>query len=125
MQLVSFGATDIENKLSNLNSKDFNDLAFGAVKLDGTGKIAMYNSAEGEITGRDPKSMIGKNFFTDVAPCTNQPGFRDKFDAGVKTGDLNALFEWTFDYNMTPTKVQVHMKKAASGNDFWVFIKRL
>jgi photoactive yellow protein len=43
----------------------------------------------------------------------------------IESGDLNTLFEYTFDYNMMPTKVKVHMKKALSGNSYWVFVKRL
>jgi len=30
-----------------------------------------------------------------------------------------------FDYNMAPTKVKVHMKKALVGDTFWVFVKRV
>jgi len=125
MDMITFGATDIENSLATLGDTDLDKLAFGAVQLDSDGNVVAYNAAEGEITGRDPKEVIGKNFFTEVAPCTNQKGFRDRFDQGVAAGSLNSLFEWTFDYNMTPTKVQVHMKKAASGDRYWVFVKRL
>ena len=63
--------------------------------------------AEGAITGRDPKAVIGKNFFKDVAPCTNTPAFKGAFDAGVKSGKLSVMFDYVFDYNMKPTKVKV------------------
>ncbi len=125
MSLVSFGSTDIENDLANMSDGQLNDLAFGAIQLDGSGSIIQYNAAEGEITGRDPSEVKGKNFFSEIAPCTNHAGFRDKFDAGVADGKLNSIFEWTFDYNMNPTKVQVHMKNAALPNKYWVFVKRL
>lgn len=125
MAVVAFAADDIENRLTQMNENELDNLAFGAIQLDGSGNILAYNAAEGDITGRDPREVKGKNFFTDVAPCTNQPGFRDKFDEGVKNNDLNAVFEWTFDYNMSPTKVQVHMKKAVLPNKYWVFVKRL
>lgn len=125
MQMVTFASADVEAKLAGMSSAEFDALAFGAVQLDGQGVIHGYNAAESAITGRDPKTVIGKNFFSDVAPCTNHDGFRDVFDEGVAKGDLNALFEWTFDHEMTPTKVQVHMKKAAAPGRYWVFVKRL
>jgi len=84
-----------------------------------------YNATEGAITGRDPKAMVGKNFFRNVAPCTNRPEFKGVFDAGVKSGDLSTLFEYVFDYEMVPTKVKVHMKKAISGDTYWIFVKRI
>jgi photoactive yellow protein len=125
LQLVEFGKSDIENVLNKLSASDIDQLAFGAIQLDAAGKILQYNVTEGAITGRDPGAVIGKNFFTEVAPCTNTPVFKGAFDKGVKEGSLSTIFEYTFDYNMKPTKVKVHMKKALVGDTYWVFVKRL
>lgn len=125
MDIVGFGKADIDNVLAKMSSTSLDKLAFGAVELDRGGKIVRYNAAEGEITGRDPKAVIGKSFFTDVAPCTNTPAFKGVFDRGVAAGNLNTMIEYTFDHNMKPTKVKVHMKKALVGDTYWVFVKRL
>ncbi|AOF88150.1 photoactive yellow protein [Hydrogenophaga sp. RAC07] len=125
MNTVSFGKTDVENVLSKMNDAQFNKLAFGAVELDAGGSIIKYNAVEGAITGRDPKAVIGKNFFTDVAPCTNRPEFKGVFDAGVRNKDLNTMFEYIFDNQMKPTKVKIHMKRAISGDTYWIFVKRV
>jgi photoactive yellow protein len=125
LELIKFGKADIDNVLGKLAEKDFDKLAFGAIELDATGTVLKYNSAEGAITGRDPKSVIGKNFFRDVAPCTATPKFKGVFESGVKNNDLNTIFEYVFDYQMTPTKVRVHMKKSISGKSFWVFVQRI
>ena len=125
MGVIGFGKADIDNVLSKMSTADIDKLAFGAVELGRTGRILRYNAAEGAITGRDPKAVIGRNFFTEVAPCTNTPGFRGVFDKGVASGDLNTMIEYTFDYNMKATKVKVHMKKALAGDNYWVFVKRL
>ncbi len=125
LEQVRFGGNDIENAMSKLSDKQIDGLAFGAIQLDATGKIMTYNAMEGQITGRDPGSVVGKNFFTAVAPCTNTPKFKGEFDKGVKAGSLNSVFDYTFDYNMKPTKVRVHMKKALSGGTYWIFVKRL
>jgi len=125
LELVEFGKQDIENALNGMNAGEIDRLAFGAIQLDGAGNILQYNAAEGAITGRDPKAVIGKNFFREVAPCTDTPTFKGTFDKGVKEGNLNHMFEYTFDYNMKATKVKVHMKKALVGDSYWVFVKRL
>ncbi|MFY8092246.1 MAG: photoactive yellow protein [Niveispirillum sp.] len=124
-QLVEFGKADIENVMSSMSADQIDGLAFGAVQLNAEGRIIQYNAAEGAITGRDPKAVIGRNFFTEVAPCTNTSVFKGAFDEGVKAGTLNTMIEYTFDYNMKPTKVKVHMKKALIGDTYWVFVKRL
>ena len=125
MDYVGFDKESIENALKDRGHGAIEDLAFGAIQLDESGTILQYNAAEGDITGRDPNEVKGKNFFTEVAPCTNTDEFYGKFKEGVSSGDLNALFEYVFDYNMMPTKVKVHMKKALSGDTYWVFVKRL
>lgn len=125
MELIEFGKGDIENVISTLSPAQIDGLAFGAIELSAEGVIKQYNMTEGHITGRDPKSVIGKNFFLDVAPCTNRPTFRGKFDRGVRNGDLNTMFHYTFDYNMQPMRVKVHMKKALVGDSYWMFVKRL
>ena len=125
LNIVGFGKDDIENVIARMNPQEVDQLAFGAVQLDAKGTILRYNAAEASITGRDAKSVIGKNFFRDVAPCTNSPTFKGVFDQGVRADNLNTMFEYTFDYNMSPTKVKIHMKKAIADDSYWIFVKRL
>ncbi|MDP4527616.1 photoactive yellow protein [Alkalimonas delamerensis] len=125
LETIRFGGDDIENSLAKMDDQSLDKLAFGAIQLDASGKILQYNAAEGDITGRDPKSVIGKNFFTSVAPCTQSKEFQGRFKEGVQNGNLNTMFEYVFDYQMKPTKVKVHMKKAMAGDSYWIFVKRL
>lgn len=125
LELIGFGKSDIDNVLGRMSAGEIDKLAFGAVELDKNGTVLKYNAAEGAITGRDPAAVIGKNFFRDVAPCTATSGFKGKFDAGVKGDNLNTMFEYVFDYQMKPTKVKVHMKKAISSGSYWIFVKRI
>lgn len=125
LNIIAFGKDDIENKLTNMSATQIDQLAFGAIQLDAQGTILRYNEAEAQITGRQASAVIGSNFFRDVAPCTNTSRFKGVFDAGVRTGTLNTMFEYVFDYKMTPTKVKIHMKKAISDGTYWIFVKRL
>ena len=104
MEIIKFGQDDIENVMSKMDTAAIDDLAFGAIELDRDGKILQYNQ---------------------VAPCTDTPEFGGRFRDGVANGDLNVQFNYTFDYQMQPTKVKVHMKKALAGDNYWVFVKRL
>jgi photoactive yellow protein len=119
LNIIGFGKDDIDNVLSKLTAREVDQLAFGAVQLDGRGTILQYNSAEASITGRSQKDVIGRN------PCTSTPAFKGLFDKGVREGNLNTMFEYTFDYNMSPTKVKIHMKKAIADDSYWIFVKRL
>lgn len=123
--VIRFDRSDIDNVLNNMSDSEIDSLTFGAIELDAYGTILRYNAAESQITGRDPQAVIGKNFFKDVAPCTNKPGFRGEFDKGVRAGHLETMFEYVFDYRMNPTKVKVLMRKALVGDTYWVFVKRV
>jgi len=135
MEIVRFGQADIENVLAAMRPDMINQLAFGVINLDSQGNILFYNATEGQITGCNPDSVIGCNFFDEVAPCTKRPEFYGKFVEGVQTGDLDVLFQYEFDYQMTPldkvltrmtpTKVSVHMKKSPTNNTIWIMVKRL
>jgi photoactive yellow protein len=125
LSVIAFGKDDIDNSLSKLSGKQIDELAFGAIQLDARGTILRYNEAEAEITGRKASAVIGTNFFRDVAPCTNTARFKGVFEAGVRSDNLNTMFEYVFDYKMNPTKVKIHMKKAISDGTFWIFVKRL
>jgi photoactive yellow protein len=126
MDIVRFEDSNLENVLASMDGRQIDGLAFGAIELDRKGVIKQYNAAEGSITGRNPEDVIGKNFLTEIAPCTNRPEFKGKFDEGVAKGDLNTLFEYVFDYKMQPTKVKVHMKKGmVDDGSYWIFVKRM
>lgn len=125
LHMIQFGADDVEKALAGLSAEELDELPFGAILLDGAGAIIAYNAPEGAISGRDPRSVIGANFFEDIAPCTDASGFRDRFESGVARGDLNVLMEWTFSQSKPVTRVLVHMKRAAALRDrYWIFVKR-
>ena len=125
MERVTFDQSNVENVLANMDEKELDNVAFGAVQVDSRGNILSYNASESEITGRNAEDVIGKNFFEEVAPCTKSEEFYGKFKEGVENDNLNTMFEYTFDYKMTPTKVKVHMKKALTGDSYWILVKRV
>jgi photoactive yellow protein len=130
IELVKFNDKDIQQLLTNVDQKKIDAMAFGAVELDATGKILSYNMAEGQIVGRKPTDVIGKNFFDEVAPCTKSPEFYGLFTEIVRTNrDTFDKFQFVFDYKMQPTKVSVMMARSVTKTNgaytYWVFVKRM
>jgi len=125
MEILTFGSESLESALSELTEEQLNELAFAAIQLDTEGRVLQYNEAEGEITGRDPQAMLGKDFFVEVAPCTQNSEFCQRFYEALEQGSINVVFEYVFDYQMTPTKVKIHMYKRRQEASVWVLVKRL
>ena len=107
LEIVHLENINLAEVLPRIN--DINVLPFGLVKMDLTGKILEYNMAEAELTGTDPAWAVGKDFFKEVATCTNTPDFYGKFAEGVKKGFLNAVFNYSFTHCEVPIRVRIHM----------------
>ena len=106
---MSFFDSQILNQLPAA-SRDFaNAQGFGIVKLTDDGTVQMYNKWEAEMAGVAPTDAEGKNFFTQVAPCTNNRLVFGKFKEGVARGTLDAEFNYTFTYRMKPTNVVLRL----------------
>jgi chemotaxis family two-component system sensor kinase Cph1 len=98
-------------------------LPFGAIRLDKQGTILTYNMTESKLTGRDPKRVVGRNFFTDVAPCTNVQSFAGRFREGVAKGDMHVVFPYRFDFEMAPRDVSVTLFYSQQTGTAWVFVR--
>jgi photoactive yellow protein len=109
--------------IGRMNEDELNGLPFGAIRLDKDGKVLSYNAAEGKITGRDPKQVIGKNFFADVAPCTNVQAFAGRFREGVGKKDMHVIFPYRFDFQMAPRDVSVTLFYSKQTDTAWVFVR--
>lgn len=116
---------NIDDVMSRMDRTEIANLPYGGVELDRNGTILFYNQAEADICNRDSRGMAGKNFFREVAPCTNRPEFRGRFDEIVSGSKSMAMFDYTFDYNMKPTRVSIQMKKSIQGDSIWIFVKRV
>jgi photoactive yellow protein len=109
--------------VAKMSEEQLDQLPFGAIRLDKTGKVLSYNMAEAKLTGRDPKRVIGRNFFTEVAPCTNVQVFAGRFREGVAKGDMHVIFPYRFDFEMAPRDVSVTLFYSQQTDTAWVFVR--
>jgi photoactive yellow protein len=110
-------------KLESYTREEFDALSFGAIKLDKDGIIIKYNAYEGRLAGRNPGEVVGRNFFTEVAPCTNVQEFAGRFREGVESGKLYATFPYRFLFPATYIDVEIPMMSGNDGQSAWIFVK--
>jgi photoactive yellow protein len=110
-------------QITRMNEHELDALPFGAIRLDREGRILSYNMTESKLTGRDPKRVIGRNFFTDVAPCTNVQGFAGRFREGIAKGEMHVIFPYRFDFKMAPRDVSVTLFYSKKSDSAWVFVR--
>lgn len=97
---------------------------FGIVKVDDQGQILLYNRYESELAGVPVATAEGKNFFTQVAICTNNRLFYGKFKDGVASGHLDVSFNYVFTYKMKPTNVIIQLYRDQASSTNWIFVKK-
>jgi photoactive yellow protein len=113
---------DLE-RIDRMSVQELDALPFGAIRLDRDGNILTYNMTESRLTGRDPKRVIGRNFFSDVAPCTNVQAFAGRFREGVAKKEMHAIFPYRFDFQMAPRDVTVTLFYSKQTETAWVFVR--
>lgn len=104
-----FDETEVLSMISLGEYEAIGRVTFGVVHLDEGGAIVGYSRQESELSGLRPQDVIGRNFFDEVAPCTNKADFKGLF-AGVLSGAREfAVVDYTFPFRPTPIPVQVIM----------------
>lgn len=104
-----FNEQEVIGMISQGESEAINRVAFGVVHLNEVGTIVGYSRQESELSGLRPDEVLGRNFFDEVAPCTNKANFRALF-AGVISGEREfAVVDYTFPFRSKPIPVQVVM----------------
>jgi photoactive yellow protein len=116
------GRAEIE-RIEGMGEDALDRLPIGAIRLDREGKILSYNQTEANLAGRQKQNVLGRNFFTEVAPCTNVQEFAGKFREGVRTGKLHTVFPYIFDYEMEPRNVWVTLFYSNETDTAWVFVR--
>ena len=100
----------IEKPLSLLSEEEFDLLPFGGFMLDREAIVVNYNKMEESWSRFDRKDVIGKNFFMDIAPCTQVKEFFGRYQQ-LLTSDVADIVQFNFIYmfNRGPVHVNISM----------------
>ena len=90
-----------------LSEEELNDLPYGAVELDSEGRILSINASEAARTGLDASWVVGKNFFKEIAPCTDVQSFRGQFTRFLQSNAGPESFKFTFPFPGRRVKVTI------------------
>jgi photoactive yellow protein len=120
---LAFDTDEVGKQLRQADEETLHEAPFGIVRLDDEGTVEFYNHYESTLSGVDPEDAIGQDFFTQLAPCSNNNLFRGRFREGVEEGTLDERFTYTFTYKMRPTLVDVRLYRDDAGLN-WVLIHK-
>jgi photoactive yellow protein len=127
-QFFHVGGADVMNTLDKMPKEEFDGLPIGAVLLDARARIVRYNRTEGELTNRDPNSVVGLNFFLDLAVCGVSDQFQGRFKEAAKALNYDVIFPYIFWHRMPETPMMVRMTKPrvqTAEPYVWVLVRRV
>jgi photoactive yellow protein len=120
---LNFEDDDLGERLRTCSTDELNDAPFGIVAVDDDGVVEFYNRYESEMSGVERNQAVGKNFFTQLAPCSNNRIFLGRFKKGVRTGEMDERFNYTFTYKMRPTLVDIRLYRDEASNN-WILVRK-
>jgi photoactive yellow protein len=110
--------------LPSLSRQELDSLDFGVVKVNDAGVIEIYNTYESQLANVSPSTAQGRNFFTQVAPCTNNRLVFGRFKEGVQQDSLDAELSYTLTYKMRPTNVRMRLYRDSSTKTNWILVQK-
>lgn len=102
-----FDAADIIKRLPAMSDAELDALPYGVVEMDALCTVLRYNSVESRYSGLPPAMALGRHFFRDVAPCSNNPHVAQRYDSAT----LDETIAYTFSLRMKPVPVTLRMLK--------------
>ncbi|MBA3322137.1 MAG: hypothetical protein H0T45_11920 [Pyrinomonadaceae bacterium] len=83
-----------------------NLIPFGLLELDATGRVLLYEPVNPSHAIPSPKSILGRNFFTEVVPFSQMRGLQHRFNAFVDNDEEEQRFVLSLPYNHGQVKIR-------------------
>ena len=106
---------DEADRLAKISARDLDSLPYGAILLDESGRILSYNDTESRMARLPIEAVLGRNFFTEVAPCTRVKEFEGRFRALASGQGLPVVsFDFVFPFPFGAQRVAVLLTRGAN-----------
>ncbi len=113
---------DLLQSADEMSPVELDQLPYGMIQLDGTGRILRFNAVESRLSSLPQQQQIGKQFFTEVAPCTKVQEFYGRFKEGVTREALDTSFQFHFAFKQNPRDVTVRLFYSKRTRSVWVMV---
>jgi photoactive yellow protein len=110
-------------RIESLSPPELDALPFGIIQLDANGVILHYNTYESQLAQLRPEDVIGRDFFREVAPCTDVQAFRGRFVQGVARQQLDERFRYHFPFAKGPRDVLITLFYSAATRSVFVLVQ--
>ncbi|MGB7976965.1 MAG: PAS domain-containing protein [Roseiarcus sp.] len=117
----NFADPDLLNRLEAADDAALDTAPFGVVVMTEDGDVTSYNATESRLSGLTPARVVGRHFFSAVAPCTNNFMVAHRFETEP---ELDAILDYVFTLRMQPTTVRLRLLKQPGRRRMYLVVER-
>jgi photoactive yellow protein len=118
---MKFDDPEILKHLESASAEEIDTLNFGVVRMKADGTVALYSAFESNLSGLDKNNVLGRNYFEQVAPCTNNYMISQRF---LDTPEMDVVLPYVFSFQMKPTTVRLRLLRSASAKSMYLLVER-
>jgi photoactive yellow protein len=117
----SFADPGLLEHLETADDVALDALPFGVIAMTPDGIVTSYNKFESRVSGLTPPNVIGRHFFSAVAPCTNNFLVAQRFETEA---ELDVTIDYVFTLRMQPTSVRLRLLKQPGCRRMYLVVER-
>lgn len=121
MHPLRFEDTSVHARLNSASRESKDAAGFGIIQLSAEGVVTFYSRHESLMSGLSVDTVVGRGFFTEVAPCMNNFMVAHKFS---EPAELDETLDYVFTLRMRPTKVKLRLLMSTQLPERYVLVKR-
>lgn len=117
--------SDLRAQLESATDEALDQLPFGVIGFDASGRVTRYNAYESQLSGLSPERVRGKHLFTGVAPCMNNPLISGQFSDARESGyALDETIDYVLAFRIRPVAVKLRMLHEPGADVSFLVIRR-
>jgi photoactive yellow protein len=117
----NFADPNLLDRLEETEDAALDMTPFGVVAMAENGDVTSYNAAESRLSGLTPARVVGRHFFSAVAPCTNNFMVAHRFETEP---ELDAIIDYVLTLRMQPTEVRLRLLKQPGRRRIYLVVER-
>jgi photoactive yellow protein len=117
---TDFSDPALLDRLDGASGPDLDELDFGVIRMDSSGMVTDYNRYESQAAGLSRERVLGRHFFTEVGPCTQNHQISEPM---LRESALDIELDYVFTFRMKLTPVRLRLLKRPTSAFMYLLVR--